>query len=340
MLYYGAVDREHDRCVKALHGQPFVFDVLEMTGCPYIDIGRSICATAAMDNPEIGGVLFIDHDMVFEVSEAAKVIESAEACQGVAGAAYSMRRPGRIIGAIDGTKLEAGKKVVFFEGGESLPANYLGMGLTAIHRSVFERLVAASEDRHSLQQATLRSLQTLLEGPLATHAGGVAAEALDLLGSLAKELRWKDLPRLSTGISEAACVPFFSLLQLPSSANPKTEGNYYGEDISFCIRNHDHALPVRLDTRARAYHKGTYCFGIEDVGMQVPYFDRLEVLDTGAREPTMAPALFSPDPSVRAALAAAYPDGKLPAQPLPEPPLDMPSSFDPIAAVTNGGAHP
>lgn len=320
VLYYGAVDREHDRCVKALHGKPYVYDVLEMTGCPYIDMGRSICATGVLDNPAIGGLLFIDHDMVFEPEECAKVIESAEACRGTVGAAYSMRRPGRIIGGIDGSKLEPGKKVVFFEGGEALPAQYLGMGMTAIHRSVFERLVEASEKKYARQQ----ELMAVLDG-FAVEAGMYdpnipCQEFHDVLDELRRDhLQFKDLPRLGTGISEADCVPFFANRQLPTPATPGRDGNYYGEDVSFCIRNHEHGIPVQVDTRSRVYHKGSYCYGIEDVGMQVPYFDRLEVVDTGNTQPEMRPALFSHDAVVQAALEEHYPDGRLPSAAAPAP---------------------
>lgn len=328
VLYYGAVDREHERSVRSLLDSPLVLShPLEYTGCPYIDMGRSLGATVVLDRPDIGGILFIDHDMVFERVEAEKIILSAQACRGTVGAAYSMRRPGRIIGTVDGSKLGPDKKVVFFDGGECLPAQHLGMGMTAIHRSVFERLVEASELRYRTQQANLAELRGWLQTELECSTHNNARHALDLLEALVPELRWKDLPRLATGISDAPCVPFFSHLQreLPC----EQEGIYFGEDVSFCARSHDHSLPVQVDTRARVYHKGSYCYGIEDVGMQVPYFDRLEVLDTP--DPQVAPALFSADPTVQGALRSAFPDGTLPDAPFP-------ASLDPLTA--DAEAHP
>lgn len=319
VLYYGPVDREHDRCVKGLRGHPLVQDVLELTGCPYIDIGRGIVATAVLDNPELGGVLFIDHDMVFDPSEAIATIESAIEADETVGAAYSMRKPGHIIGAVDGTKVPPDKKVFFFEGGERLPANYLGMGMTAIPRSVLVRLVEASRAKFARQQALVSELQALLgRVTAAVAADGTpldASRASVLFEQLIPELRDEDLPRLETGISPAPVVPFFSLLQ--------RAGYYYGEDISFCVRSHLAGIGVNLDTRIRVYHKGSYCYGLEDVGMEVPYCHRLEVLDRPS--PNMAPTGFSKSAQVREALAveAGRSRGEPPAPSFPE-------SFDPV----------
>jgi hypothetical protein len=128
------------------------------------------------------------------------------------------------------------------------------------------------------------------------------------------ELDAEDLPRLSTGISEAPCVPFFSHIQ--------SRGVYFGEDISFCRRNQAAGLDVFLDTRIRVYHKGSYCYGIEDVAMEVPYCDSLQVLDVA--QPKAAPALFSKDPDVRGALAACYPSEAIPV------------TFDPSSTLPSG----
>lgn len=297
VLYYGGIDREHDRCVRALHGHPLVADVLELTGCPYIDIGRSIIATKVLDDESLGGVLFIDHDMVFETSEAVRCIESAIEADATVGAAYSMRKPGHIIGGIDGSKLEANKKVRFFAGGERLPANYLGMGMTAIPRSVFVRLVEASRKKYERQQAIVSELRALLGR--VTAAVSPEGEPIDpmraaaLFDELIPELRDEDLPRLQSGISDAPVVPFFSLLQ--------RKGYYYGEDVSFCVRSHLAGVGVNLDTRVRVYHKGSYCYGIEDVSMEVPFCESLVVLDT--EHPKASQALFSKDEGVHSALA-------------------------------------
>lgn len=304
VLYYGGIDREHDRCIQALRGHPYISNVHEMHGCPYIDIGRSVIGTHVLDNPDIGGVLFVDHDMIFETEEVTKLIESTEKCQGVVGAAYSMRRPGHMIGGIDTSKLSPGEKVVFFEGGKLYDASYLGMGLTAIHRSVFERLVAASEARHKKQQENVQKLKELLENVFGIDGSFVAsngvrlerAASLDLLSELIPELRDPDLPRMMSGITDAPVVPFFSLLQ--------RKGNYYGEDVSLCIRCHDQKIPVCIDSRVRVYHKGNYPYGLEDCGMAVPYCTTLISAEAApGAEPQHT--RFSPHPTVQAAMDAA-----------------------------------
>lgn len=318
VLYYGGIDREHDHCVKALSKHERIFDVMDLTGCPYIDQGRSLIATKVLDTPEIGGLLFIDHDMIFDVPEAIKVIEAAEECQGVAGAAYSMRRPGRIIGEVDGHQLTKGQKVVYFNGGASLPASYLGMGLTAMHRSVLERLVLASKKKHARQQQVLSELRAALSAPTAN-----AEHALALANELADHLPIPDLPRLTTGLNDAPVVPFFSHLLRLLEMEGGAEGAYFGEDVSFCIRCKEADIPIRVETRARVFHKGMYHYGLEDVGMQVPFCDRLEALPAKTDEeagaapqpvspnPEPRPSWFSTNPAVHEKLVETYGDAAI-----------------------------
>jgi hypothetical protein len=310
VLYYGAVDREHDRAIRRLKEHPYIHDVLEMTGCPYIDQGRSLMATGVLDDPELGGLLFFDHDMIFDVAEATRLIEAAEATQATTGAAYSMRRPGKIIGGVDVGQLPEGFQVVFFEGGAVLPASYLGMGMTAIPRSVLVRLVAESEKHYARQVEVIQRLREIIQyttkkaiewSPDVFSAPMLEGfDALSLLDELVRDhLLFKRLPRVSTGIADGPCVPFFAHLIRPDAAAAPHEGFYYGEDVSFCIRNHEAQIPVRLDTRCRVYHKGAYCYGLEDVGMEVPYCNRLEVLQVA--DPQAHPAL--PNATVAQALS-------------------------------------
>ena len=342
VLYYGAVDREHDKCVRALNGHPLVANTMELTGCPYIDIGRGIAATAVLDSDQYGGILFIDHDMVFDPAEAIATIQSAIDADATVGAAYSMRKSGAIIGAIDGSKLPEGRNICFFDGGEVLPANYLGMGMTAIPRSVLVRLVEASQQKHARQLDLVAQLRHILRHVTAAVAPDGepldASKALDLFEQLVPELRDEDLPRLKTGISDAIVVPFFSLLQ--------RQGYYYGEDVSFCARSHFAGLGVFVDTRRRVYHKGSYCYGIEDVGIEVPYCHRLEVVNKN--DPTVAPSLFSKSPAVREALEAQHAERERAlSDDSPEAPLasydaepSYPRSYDPTELPAVGAEAP
>ena len=85
-----------------------------------------------------------------------------------------------------------------------------------------------------------------------------------------------------------------------------------------------------MDTRVRVLHKGAYLYGIEDVGMQVPYCKSLLAIDPG-HEPEPRPAMFSSEPAIRAALDAAHPELALSA-PLPS------QRTEPAAAAPPNGA--
>lgn len=349
VLYYGPIDREHDKCVEALRNHPYIATLFEMHGCPYIDIGRSTIATKVLDDESFGGLLFIDHDMIFDFAEVTKVIESAEACQGVVGGAYSMRRPGNsMIGGIDQAQLEPGEIVTFFEGGGCRPAVYLGMGFTAIHRSVFEKLYRGSPKKTlDLGPSTL-DMESGSESsePQAPSPKPAAAPAV-----LSYPELWKDpahgqrtpdaaqniekqkaayvidlgqpaLPRLKSGISAQDVVPYFSLLQ--------AQGSYYGEDVSFCLRCHDAGIPVQMDTRIRVYHKGSYTYGLEDCGMVVPFCSTLKSLPSDSPQPKNAMYSHIPEAQaildeLEAARLAALPDATA------DEVLAFPQSTDPLA---------
>lgn len=138
VMYYGSVDFEHLACMRELRKNPRIGDVLEMRGCPYIGIGRSVAAQVALDRG-FDGILFVDHDIIFEPGEVTRVLDSCEETRGVVGAAYPMRSPGsKMIGAVDLSQTQ-NDTVRFFEGGEVHPALYLGMGFTAIHRDALEK---------------------------------------------------------------------------------------------------------------------------------------------------------------------------------------------------------
>lgn len=273
VLYYGPIDREHDRCVQALKNHPLISRVFEMHGCPYIDIGRSTIATEVLDQPDIGGVLFLDHDILFDFEEVTKIIESTEASEGVVGAGYSMRRPGsQMIGGIDNSKIPEGENVVFFNGGKRWPAIYLGMGFTCIHRKALERIVETANRIFAERQERLAKLREAIENRQDLLA-------LTILDSMTAALDFKEheLPQLKSGITDANVVPFFSLIQ--------SKGSYFGEDVSFCLRAYAANVPVEMDTRLRIYHKGSYTYGLEDCGMVVPYCTTLISLPSDTPQP-------------------------------------------------------
>lgn len=136
-LYYGAIDAEHRDSMKKALTHPRASRLLELHGCPYITMGRSIAVTAVHDTPELEGIIFIDHDIVFDYEAFDQIIESCSQTRSVVGAGYSYRRPGHdMIGGLDTSKFTGDP--IFFQGGGLYPALYLGMGFTAIHRDVLE----------------------------------------------------------------------------------------------------------------------------------------------------------------------------------------------------------
>lgn len=116
--------------------------VLELRGCTQIDIGRSYLATVALQHgAEV--VVFIDDDMEFVPGDVPKLADVVRETRGVAGAPYSPRKMGAPqVGGFDSDLLEAG---FFASGGLYLASGVIGMGFTAIHRDVFERLDALPE---------------------------------------------------------------------------------------------------------------------------------------------------------------------------------------------------
>jgi len=139
---YGVtVEHRHRDCIDALKARGTL--VLEMRASSQIDIARSVLACAALDHGA-DVAFFIDHDTTFDPADVEAVAEAARETGGVVGVPYSTRRlGGSLVGGIDSAKYE---EVTFFEGGGLYEAAaVIGMGFTAIHRSVFEKFDALPE---------------------------------------------------------------------------------------------------------------------------------------------------------------------------------------------------
>lgn len=135
LLTYGkTLEHQHADLVNALQNELGIL-VIQTRGHTQIDMARSFLATLALAHGA-DVVVFIDHDVLFDPLDVEVLAETARERRAVVGAPYSKRAPGAgIVG-----KFHPGE-VTFGEGGgiyESPGA--LGMGFTAIHRSVFERL--------------------------------------------------------------------------------------------------------------------------------------------------------------------------------------------------------
>lgn len=70
------------------------------------------------------------------------------------------------------------------------------------------------------------------------------------------------MQRVHSGAANLKVWPFFSHIIDGES--------YYGEDYSFCKRVRDAGMPLGMDVEPRVWHKGAYCYSLEDLAMAVP----------------------------------------------------------------------
>lgn len=129
-------EHQHGECMDALRYQLGI-EVFDTKGHSQIDQARSLLATYAMAHGA-DVALFIDHDTIFNPLDVEALAEVARERQALVAAPYSIRKlGGSLVGGPDASKYE---EVTFYEGGGVYDAvNVIGMGFTAIHRSVFEK---------------------------------------------------------------------------------------------------------------------------------------------------------------------------------------------------------
>jgi hypothetical protein len=225
---FGPRDAEQFKAVEVLEaaGMP----VFEVHGCPQIDVARSRLVQMALDEEDLDGVFFLDHDIIFQPKDVLAVIAEAEKNQAIVAAAYSMRRPGgNLIGAL---KAPPGSEHRWFEGGKLEPAFYTGLGFAAIPKATF----AALESR-------LPALECDgFEKPL------IPFFALDITGTF------------YTGEDVAFCN------RVQGIDVSMRDGKWHIEDSIVAPT----PFRIFIDTRIRIFHKGLYKFGLEDIGIVVP----------------------------------------------------------------------
>src|SRR5262245_342448 len=135
--YWGAVDIEHDDCKRWLRGALPTLKHYRVTACAYIDLARAALVRMVEMNGH-RGLVFIDHDILFQPGDVAALIRSAEANQAVVSGAYCMRKSGdKIIAGFH----EMYRRATFFEGGDLYAGAWSGLGFTAIPWAVIERVV-------------------------------------------------------------------------------------------------------------------------------------------------------------------------------------------------------
>jgi hypothetical protein len=130
----GAPSREHENCLLALARSRPSWEIIRLDGCPCVDVARALLAEEALETgAEV--LLSIDSDTVFTVDDCDAVVGQAYEFECVVGAAYARKSEGSQIAL-----LWDGRALTFYEGGGLEPVRSVGLGFTAAHRAVFEKI--------------------------------------------------------------------------------------------------------------------------------------------------------------------------------------------------------
>lgn len=235
---YGALDLDQQMLLFELEKAGMM--VIGLHDCPWIDQARSWLAERALGAGR--GCFFIDHDIIFSPNDVMRLCEQALERDGVVGAPYCMRRSGRnLIGAFDTPP----GKLVFFSGGETLPAFYTGLGFAAVPAKVLEEM----------------------ELPYLTSEG-----LMQGLGFGHRVRPWFALD-CSTGFYAGEDVSFCNRVQDLAVAMQPSEP---GQEPLWGMSHSGRPARVFLDSRVRVGHRGAYDYHIEDCGIVVPRFDSLD----------------------------------------------------------------
>lgn len=227
-------------------------NIVELHGCPYIDLARAELTRIAIDELGSEGLFFLDSDIIFKPIDAINLMREAHARQDVVAAVYCMRKTAQaLIGAID---VPNGTEVPFFEIGEVMPALYSGLGFAAIPRAVIDSL-----------RETFPALEAGFPGKV--HP----LYALDTNGNYYS----------GEDVSFCARVQGLTVRHIPTKYRAETP-NAIDWELTRTLSPTGHR--VWLDTRVRIMHKGTYHYGIEDHSFCVPRYSELRGKLTPTRE--------------------------------------------------------
>jgi hypothetical protein len=247
---YGALDHDQQASVFALEKAGMM--VCRLHDCPWIDQARGWLAEQALAAGR--GVFFLDHDIVFQPNDVLRLCEQALERDAVVAGAYCMRRSGKnVIGAFD---LPPGP-LTFFEGGDTHPAHYSGLGFAAIPKSVL----------------------------LAIERPSLVSQALSMgLGTPTRIRPWFALD-VSTGFYAGEDVSFCNRVHDLSVQMLPAEPGFESE---WRLTHSGRRARVFLDSRVRIFHRGSYDYGIEDAGIVVPRIESMQSLMTESRKEARA----------------------------------------------------
>lgn len=255
--YHGQRDGDHLDCMNALgkrHGLPGY----RLIGCSYIDLARAALARI-VEKQGHKGLVFIDHDIVFDPDDVIALIEAAEREQCVVSGVYSMRATAdRLIGCF----APEVKEVTFFRNGGLYPGVFSGLGFTAIPMRILDDV---GRNMPRLKTGFIDGVRPMFA--LRSHAD--TAPLLEELEHLLAT--WKEPP----GWLESSIGSWHTLRDIVD--RHAIDEHYSGEDTSFFHRLSKAGHRLLLDTRPRLYHKGSYFYGVEDGQIAVPRARQLNV---------------------------------------------------------------
>jgi len=137
--YYGAGAHLH---YESLRQQLPPGTPIAQHGRNTVDAARSILLDLALRQTNAEVCVFIDSDVSFTRADYDLIVDGAIETEGIVGAPYLMK-------FLDGRQkstatpiLGAASRIDFYAAGKRYPARHLGMGFTAIHRSVLLRIAS------------------------------------------------------------------------------------------------------------------------------------------------------------------------------------------------------
>lgn len=138
--YWGGVDHQHLACMRKVTASGIL--TVNTQNIPYIDMARGLLIKETMDQSNAKILVFIDHDILFDVNDVFSLATNCIAGPyAVLAGVYAKRKPNEgIVGLPVGTD-----EITFYTEG-LFEARFVGLGFTAIRREVFEKLNETIKD--------------------------------------------------------------------------------------------------------------------------------------------------------------------------------------------------
>jgi hypothetical protein len=134
VLYSGGIDKDHLQSMNGLSGK---VGVVSLHDNPLVDHARSYLASYVLQHsPDANVLVWVDDDIVFNPNDLLELAELCRSGHPLIGGVYSSRQPGGIV--IGGGM--PGESYTYYSDGDIQPVPMVGMGFTAIHRSVYEAI--------------------------------------------------------------------------------------------------------------------------------------------------------------------------------------------------------